>query len=318
MTSPLRHGYDISTKPITKAMSKSMPKLMPKLIKTQLTLAVLTAVLSSPSYSFDVQGHRGARTVLPENSLPAFEYALEIGVDTLELDTGVSKDGVVVVAHDQKINTTICQYKNGAKAEKDLWLHQLDLEQIKAFDCGSRVNPRFKKQQLIPNTEIPTLREVFELVQTSALPNAKTVLFNIETKSNPRYPKAQPEPTQFAELILELVAEFGLQDRVTIQSFDHRTLLATKEIAPEIGLAALYRDNLSDWVTPTLAAGASIVSPKHTNLTAKEVEAIHAAGLKVIPWTANNEKAWRKLIDMNVDGIITDDPAPLLKMLGRR
>ncbi len=278
---------------------------------------LLTLLMLHPSFAMEVQGHRGARSVLPENSLPAFEYALQIGVDTLELDTGVSKDGVVVVIHDQQINPTICQYKDGRKVKKGVWIHQLTLEQIKQFDCGSRVNPRFKKQRTIPNTEIPTLREVFELVQQSTGANANSVLFNIETKSNPRRPHAQPEPTIFAKAILDLVNEYELSTRTTLQSFDHRTLLAAKDQQADIITAALYRDNLSDWVTPTLAVNADIVSPKFSDLSKQEVNAIHNAGLKVIPWTANTKRQWRKLINMGVDGIITDDPEPLLRLLER-
>ncbi len=274
--------------------------------------------ISAITSGIEVQGHRGARTALPENSLPAFIYALKVGVDTLELDTGITQDGVVVVVHDQKINRTICQYKNGRSIEEELWVHTLILEQIKEFDCVSRVNPRFKQQRLIPGTEIPTLKEVFELVSTSTLPNAKTVLFNIETKSNPNNPFAQPKPAVFAKAIIDLMDEFNMIDRSTLQSFDHRTLIAAKKIQPNLQTAALFYDNLVDWVTPTIAARAEIVSPRFTNLSKREVQAIHKAGLKVIPWTANKPKEWRQLIDMGVDGIITDDPKPLLKMLGRK
>jgi len=282
-----------------------------------LAIGVLLALAISNTHALDVQGHRGARAVLPENSLPALKYALELGVDTLEFDTGVTADGVVVVVHDQQVNPTICQYKNGAKVKKGLWVHELTLEQIKQFDCGSRANPRFKKQTLVPGTEIPTLREVFDMLADSPLPRAKTVLLNIEFKSDPRKPQAQPEPEQFVKLVLEQVNEYGLEQRTTLQSFDHRTLQAAHKLAPTLNKAALYRDNLKDWVTPTLAAKANIVSPKFTNLNAQEVQAAQAAGLKVIAWTANTKKSWKKLIEMEVDGIITDDPELLLRMLGR-
>lgn len=287
------------------------------MLRSLFHISLLLFLMSQTAFAIEVQGHRGARTVLPENSLPGFEYALDIGVDTLEMDTGVTKDGVVVVIHDQKINTTICQYKDGREVEENLWVHQLTLEQIKQFDCGSRINPRFKAQKLIPGTNIPTLREVFELIKNSSSTNAETVLFNIETKSDADKPHAQPEPEAFAQAIIDLVKEFGLTERVSIQSFDHRTLLATKAINPKIQTVALYEEDLSDWVTPTLKAKAGIVSPYFKNLSKQEIKDIHAAGLKVTPWTANKAEDWKKLIEMGVDGIITDDPKPLLEILGR-
>jgi len=194
----------------------------------------------SIAQSVEVQGHRGARAVLPENSLPALQYALEVGVDTLEFDMGVSKDGVVVVIHDQTINPEICQYKDGTQAKSDLWVHQLSLEQIKQFDCGSKQNPRFEKQTVVPGTEIPTLAEVFDMVSRSDLDNAKTVNFNIETKSNPKIPHAQPKPESFVRAVLDVVQHYGFESRVTIQSFDPATLLAAKALAPDLQRSALF------------------------------------------------------------------------------
>ena len=265
----------------------------------------------------DIQGHRGARAVWPENSLAAFQYALDIGVNTLEFDMGVSHDGVVVVTHDQHINPTICQYKDGREVPKDLLVHQLNLEQLKEFDCGSRLNPRFKNQQLVPGSEIPTLIEVFELVKNSDLASAKTVLFNIETKSDPNTPAAQPKPEEFVAAVVEVVREYGFENRVTLQSFDHRTLIAAKEIAPELRLAALFEDQPDDWVEAADAAEADIVSPHFKLIDSKSVKTMHEAGLAVIPWTANSKRQWERLIKIGVDGIITDDPEPLLKLLGR-
>ncbi len=286
-------------------------------MKFKVLLSLSLMFFFTECFGLDVQGHRGARSVLPENSMPAFEYALKIGVDTIELDTGVTADGVVIIYHDQKINKTLCQLSNGGRVTNTLWIHQLTFAEVQKFDCGSRLNPRFKEQQLIPGTKIPSLRQLFELVLNSDHPNADTIRFNIETKSNPRQKNAQPAPENFAKAIIELIEEFNLTNRTTIQSFDHRTLLAAKEIAPDIPTAALYSKNLSDWITPTLAVRADIVSPHFKNITHKEVIDIQKAGLTVIPWTANQPNDWATLIDMGVDGIITDNPLALLVMLGR-
>ena len=145
----------------------------------------------------EVQGHRGARSVLPENTLAAFEYAMQVGVDTLEFDLGVTADEVVVVSHDQKINQTICQYLDGSQIEHSKWLHEMTLDEVKAIDCGAKPNPRFPLQKLLPQSQIPTLDEVFKLVRDSSLANAQSMLFNIETKSDPRNPQAQLEPKRF-------------------------------------------------------------------------------------------------------------------------
>lgn len=266
----------------------------------------------------DVQGHRGARAVLPENTLPAFEYALELGVDTLELDMGVSKDGVVVVSHDQEINPTICQTVDGQNIEEGQLINSLTLAEIKAFDCGSKRNPKFPKQSSKPGVLIPTLEEVFELVTNSKASTASTVRFNIETKSDPKKPQAQPSPAKFVRLVLDVVNKYGMENRVTLQSFDHRTLLEAKKQAPKLELAALFEKKPRNWVAATKAAQADIVSPYHKHIDAKAVKAIHAAGLRVIPWTANRQEEWEHLLELQVDGIITDDPEPLLKFLGRR
>ncbi len=263
----------------------------------------------------EIQGHRGARSVLPENTLVAFEYAMEIGVDTLEFDLGVTSDEVVVVYHDQKINPTICQYLDGSPIEGDRWLHQMTLEEVKKVDCGAKPNPRFPFQTLKPKSQIPTLDEVFKMVADSSLENAGTILFNIETKSNPNHPQAQPEPERFVELILEQVVKHGVDDRVTIQSFDHRTLIAAKQLAPDVQLSALFGEAPTDWIIAAKAAKADIVSPHYKTLDQASVKAIQSAGLRVIPWTANTEASWQQLVSIGVDGIISDDPARLMEFL---
>ena len=230
---------------------------------------------------------------------------------------GVSKDGVVVVVHDQQINSHICQYKDGSDALPGLWVHQLTLEQIKQFDCGSKKNPRFDKQQIVPGTEIPTLDEVFDMVASSGLANAKTIRFNIETKSSPEKPHAQPPAKEFVTAVLDVVQKFDLESRVTLQSFDPATLLAAKEFAPTLQRSILLRNKPDNWVTMAESVGADIVSPYHKLLTFKDVEQIQDAGLTVIPWTANSKRQWARLIKLGVDGIITDDPEALLRYIER-
>ncbi len=275
------------------------------------------STLSVPQH-FDVQGHRGARSVLPENTLPAFMYALEIGVDTLELDLATTDDRQVVIVHDQVVNQTICKSSSLSAEHQKAWIHDLTLEQVKSFDCGSYPHPGFPQQVAVPNTKIPTLAELFEAVAQSGLSNRDTVRFNIETKSNPANPAAQAEPKEFVELVLQVVDKFDLRDRITLQSFDHRTLVEAHRQAPEVKRAALFRTTPDDWLVAAEAAHADIVSPRGNLIDAQSVAQMQSAGYLVIPWTANTQAQWRALISMGVDGIITDDPEPLLQLLGRR
>lgn len=271
----------------------------------------------SAKQTLDVQGHRGARSVLPENSLAGFKYAMEIGVDTLELDLGVTRDDVVVVVHDQIINSELCQYKDGRPIKGSLLVHSLSFKQIKQFDCGNKAILGFPTQSRLPGSEIPSLAEVFEMVVGSNLENANTIRFNVETKSNPAYPYAQPTADKFVALVVAEIDRFKLRSRVNLQSFDPRTLLACHALAPDIELAILLRDKPKDWLAIAKTYHANIVSPYFKSINEEDVRLMQNAGLKVVPWTVNSEDEWMRLIEFGVDGIITDNPRPLLKILGR-
>ncbi len=269
-------------------------------------LVLLGAVMMAEGAPrIQVHGHRGARAVRPENTMPAFEYAIAAGVDVLELDMAVTKDGVLVVSHDPHMNRQICQGPEGETA-----IHKLTLEQVRQWDCGTLKNPGFPKQQPVAGAKVPTLDEVFMLASKGAF------WFNIETKSDPKHPDLAPEPRVFAQLVADSVRKHRLETRVMVQSFDFRTLLAMKEIAPEIRLSALYQGLPKDLVAISKAAGGvAIVSPHYLLLTKGKVEAAHKAGVQVVPWTANSKGVWDRMIGYGVDAIITDDPAALIEHL---
>ena len=255
-----------------------------------------------------VQGHRGARAVRPENTLTAFEYAISIGVDVLELDLGVTKDNVVVVSHDQLINRGICKGPEGESA-----IRKLTLAQVRRFDCGSTRNPEFPRQQLAPGSKIPTLDEVLALAPRGAF------LYNIETKSDENRPELSPPPDEFARLVVEAVRRRKLERRVIIQSFDWRTLKAVKKIAPEIRLSALFASFPRSFVEIAKeAGGVHIVSPHYLLVTEGKVREAHDAGLEVVPWTPNSPGQWDRLIEDRVDSVITDDPAALIGHLKKK
>lgn len=251
-----------------------------------------------------VHGHRGARAILPENTLPAFEYAVAQGVDALELDMAVTKDDVIVVSHDPILNPPVC---SGPRA--GVPIRQLTLAEVRQYDCGKTKNPAQPKQKPVPGTKMPTLEEVFALAPRGHFD------FNIETKIFADRPELTPSPEKFVELVLALVRKHKLESRVILQSFDFRTLRAMKERAPEIRLSALYEGTPKDFVALAKEAGASIVSPRYNLVTAAQVKAAHAAGLQVIPWTPNSPEEWKRLMEAGVDAIITDDPAALIAFL---
>lgn len=273
------------------------------------TVLLLVAAMSSfaqTNTSIQVHGHRGTRGMRPENTLPAFEYAIAAGVDALELDMAVTKDDVIVVSHDPLLHPPVC---SGSKPE--VAIHQLTLAEVREWDCGKVQNPAFPRQQAIPGTKMPTLDEVFALA-----PKGK-FLFNIETKIFADKPELTPSPEEFVRLVLEKVRKYHLESRVILQSFDFRTLIVMKRMAPEIKLAALYEGMPKNFTAIGKESGAQVVSPNYHLVTPEQVRAAHAAGLEVLPWTPNKPEEWDELIQAGVDGIITDYPADLLVHLGR-
>lgn len=240
----------------------------------------------------------------PENTIPAFRYAIDVGVDVLEMDLAVTKDNVVVVSHDPRINAEICTGPHTGVA-----IHDLTLAQLREYDCGALRNPRFAKQQPVPGTRIPTLDEVLSMAAASK------VQFNIETKSFPDHPELTPAPEVFSQLMLDVVRKHNLEPRVILQSFDFRTLHAMKRIAPEIRRAALWEGKARPFVEIAREGEADIISPVFGLVTPDQVKAAHAAKLEVVPWTANTPEAWQRLIDAGVDAIISDDPAGLIGYL---
>ena len=254
-----------------------------------------------------VHGHRGARAMRPENTIPAFEYAIKAGVDVLEMDVAVTKDNVLVISHDPHINPEICTGPHPGAA-----IHDMTLAELRQYDCGALRNPHFPKQQPVLGTRMPTLDEVLNLAPQG------TFQFNIETKSFPNEPQLTPPPDVFARMLLDEIRKHKLESRVIVQSFDFRTLRAMKRMAPEIRLAALWEGDPHPFVQIAKEGDAGIISPFYKLVTPEQVQAAHAAKLEVVPWTANTPEDWQKLIDAGVDAIISDDPAALIAYLKQR
>lgn len=268
--------------------------------------ALMTLTAGDSPRKILVHGHRGARAMRPENTIPAFQYAIAAGVDVLELDMAVTKDDILVISHDPILEAPVCKGPRPSAV-----IHELTLAQVREWECGVG-NPNFPKQIAIPGTHIPTLDEVLELGANNQ------VQFNIETKIFADHPELTPSPEDFCKLVLAQVKKHHLESRVILQSFDFRTLHAMKKMEPSIRLSALYTGPPKDFVEIAREAGAGIVSPEYHLVTPQQVKAAHAAGLEVVPWTSNKPEEWDQLIAAGVDAIISDDPAALIAHLAAR
>jgi len=267
---------------------------------------ILMAMLADGA-TIKVHGHRGARSVLPENTMPAFEHAIAAGAEMLELDLAVTKDNVLVVSHDPTMNPSFCAGPAGITV-----IREMTLAQLRQWDCGVKANPKYPKQKAIPGTRVPTLDEVLSLAAKSK------VHFNIETKISPDKPQFTPSPAEFARLVADAIRKHKLESRVMVQSFDYRTLHEMKKLMPKVPLSPLFDKDSRSFVAIAQEVGSTIVSPEQKLVTAEKVAAAHAAGLQVVPWTANTVAEWDKLIDAKVDAIITDDPTELIAYLKKR
>lgn len=272
--------------------------------------------------AFDLQGHRGARGLAPENTLQAFAAALAIGVTTLELDTGVTKDGVVVIHHDRRLNPDIARGPDGRWAEAPAPLiHELTLEQLRRYDVGrlrpgSKLAAEFPDQEPADGTRVPRLAELFELVAKAG--NA-TVRFNIETKLTPQAPEETLAPEAFALAVIAEVRKAGVEARTSIQSFDWRTLHVVEREAPVIATVYLTgRRREGSQPAAVHAAGGRIWSPNHLEMDSASVVEARALGLRVIPWTVNEPAAVERVLDLAVDGLITDYPDRVRAQMQRR
>lgn len=302
------------------------------------TSFIISAFAVASAAAFDLQGHRGARGLMPENTLPAFANALSIGVTTLEFDTGVTKDGVVIVSHNPSVEEDIARGADGEWVTGKPLLKEMTFEETQQFNMGkikpgSRTAERFPKQMEVDGTRMPSLAQVFELTKKA---KNDAVRFNIETKINPLKPDNTVSPQVFAKALVDVVQKYEMESRTTIQSFDWRTLQIVQKIAPKIETVYLSAEQEwmntinganGDWTAGfkiadhngslakmIKAAGGSVWSPFHRDVTKEKLAAAQAEGLKVIPWTVNDPADMKNLIEMGVDGLISDYPDVLRRV----
>lgn len=304
---------------------------------------------------FDLEAHRGGRDVRPENTLYSYAYAIEIGATSIECDMQLTKDGQIVMSHNPILNSDITRDENSNYIENNKYdIRLMTVDELKKFDVGV-MDPNcgeyydlHGKTQFTYDAKIPTLEELMQLIQSYG---DKNIVLNIETKSYPDPASAgyknNADPKKFVEVFNNIVKKYDMEDRVVLQSFDWQTLIEMKKLNPNISTSALwqeqpswgrdseslrrYEKKKSPWLggldikdyqgNPVKAAhaiGADIISPYYTEISKQDVDEAHSLGMKVVPWTVNNEKDMNMLLDMGVDGIISDKPWLLKQVLEKR
>ena len=312
-------------------------------------MVVSVFAMAATVHGLDAQGHRGIRGHSPENTLAGFARALSIGVNTLELDVGITLDGVVVVTHNPRLEPETTRDSHGMwLTETGPAIRSLNLKELKTFDVGrlkpgTRYSAKFPDQVAVDGARIPTLEEVIQLVKRSG---NSGVRLNIETKLSPLESDIFLTPKDFVESVLGVITQEGFIQRITIQSFDWRTLQEAQRQAPGVPTSYLtaqrnWLDNIalgkpgpSAWTAgydidtfegslPRMikAAGGTIWSSYYQDVSADKIDQAHQLGLEVKVWTVNEAEQMENLINMGVNGIITDYPDRLrevMKKLGMR
>jgi glycerophosphoryl diester phosphodiesterase len=297
--------------------------------------ATEAASAAATTAGFDAEAHRGGRGLRPENTLASFGKALQLGVTTLELDTGVTKDGIVVVSHERRISPLECGGDPTNKAIGKL-IRELTYAQVKTLDCGVRgVDDALRAtQEQVPGTRMPKLSQVFAL---AARYGAKDVRFNIETKLDPTAPGDTVGPDAFARKVIREIDKAHVRQRSSLQSFDWRTLKVAQKVAPSLRTVALAQPSNvfpgSKWTAGIKVASAKpfddgsaativakqlkadVLSPVATATTPKLIKTSHNLGVPVVPWTVNEKADMAKLVDAGVDGLISDYPDRLREVL---
>lgn len=266
--------------------------------------------------SFDKQGHRGCRGLMPENTIPAMLHALDLGVTTLEMDVVFTKDSVAILSHEPFFNHEITTKQGGGfieeKEEKNYNIFKMTFAETQQYDVGLKPHPRFLQQQKMAVTK-PRLADLFDSVRVYMMTRRKPFpYYNIETKTQPATDNIyHPGPEAFVDMLVKVIEEKQVADFVTIQSFDIRTLQYLHKKYPHITTSILIEEgntkSIGDIVTE-LGFMPPIFSPHYSMATPDAVKALHSHKKKIIPWTVNDKKEIERLKAMGVDGIISDYP----------
>jgi len=269
---------------------------------------------SESKKKLDFQGHRGCRGLLPENTIPAFEKALDLGVTTLEMDVVITKDKKVILSHEPWFSHEIALDPNGApiseEDEKNHRIYGMSYEETQAYDVGMKPHPRFPDQEKI-KAEKPLLSDVIAFAEAHAKRSSRPLpYYNIETKSLPIGDDLfHPEPEEFVDLLMTVIGGADVSERTFIQSFDVRTLQVTKTKYSKMKLVLLVENTETpEQNLQSLGFTPDIYSPDYALVDDDLISFAKEKGMKIIPWTVNEHEEMNELIDMGVDGLITDYP----------
>lgn len=273
------------------------------------------------SYKVDVQGHRGARAFYPENSIEGFIYALEQGVTTLEMDVVITKDSQVILSHEPWMGFEICLDTTGKEIteseQMQYNIYQMNYAEVLQYDCGSKPHPRFPQQQKMKTTK-PLLSAVIDTIEKLiAEKNLPKVYYNIETKCLPEGDNIfHPTPEIFSELLLKVVREKQIAERVFIQSFDVRTLQYINKNYTEVKTVLLIENEKTPQENlETLGFVPFAYSPYFKLVNDSLKQFCSERNMQLIPWTVNEENDIQQMLTYKVDGIISDNPALVLQLL---
>lgn len=273
-----------------------------------------------------LQGHRGARGLYPENTWPAMKAAIEHGMNTIELDTILTRDKRLIIFHDRLLTPNKCAL-SGQPNFMPVETRSLTVKQLKKYDCGHVYNPEFPKQKLLKGLKLMTLEELFLKLRAFETTSPARVQLNIEAKIYPN--SSRKEIREHAKLILQRLRDFHLEKRAILQSFSMEFVRVSRNLFPEGNIAALF--SLTKWegflmisgfgdakreevLQKAILMGANIISPHYFYINAEYIRDCHEKGLAVIPWTVNSESKMSKMLEQGVDGIITDYPNVLARV----
>jgi glycerophosphoryl diester phosphodiesterase len=266
---------------------------------------------------FDIEGHRGCRGLLPENTIPAFIKALELGVSTLEMDVVITKDRQVLVSHDPFMSHEFCTAPDGVlipeKEETFHNIYHMNYEQVISYDCGLRPHPRFPKQKKMEASK-PLLKDVIDAAEKYQKEHGVYAGYNIEIKSTPEGDDLfHPGPEKFSELLMEVIKEKNVESKTVIQCFDLRPLKYLHGKYPAMTLSFLIENNLTpEQNISALGFVPAIYSPDYTLVNEHLIGYARGKNMKVLPWTINDLPTIIRMQQMGVYGIITDYPDLLL------
>lgn len=261
---------------------------------------------------FSTEGHRGARGLSPENTIIGMRKAIDLGITTLEMDTHITKDGKVVVTHDDYLSPGFMLTPEGKEIAvedaKKYPVYQMDYTLLRQFDLGTKPHQGFPQQEKVKSF-IPLLAELIDDVQ-SYTKGKRQMFYNIETKCSEKGDGiVHPEPEEFVRLLMKVIEEKKITPYVVIQSFDKRTLQILQKKYPHVRTSYLVANKKSVAQNlEELGFNPFIYSPVHQMVNPELVKACHDRNIKVIPWTANTRQEIAALKALNVDGIITDYP----------